>query len=193
MWHYTNDNIKSRFNSIAIHNNNYFLTGRVRDEEKYSYDYITVRLNSDGEIIDSHILEGADTTYNVGVDNIIDHNGNLICTGFYEDTTEYCLTVKYDAITFEKEIIQNTPEFLKVYPNPAKSNININLFIENKGIAVIAIYNLNGEIAKQKIVSSLQLGLNTITLNIKGIPNGLYLIKCIVNNMVLSQKVVVSD
>lgn len=193
LWHYTNDSIKSRFNSIAIHNNNYFLTGRVRNEEKYSYDYITVRLNSDGEIIDSHILEGADTTYNVGVDNIIDHNGNLICTGIYEDTTKYCLTVKYDDITFEKEIIQNTLEFLKVYPNPAKSNININLFMENKGIAVIALYNLNGEIAKHKTVSSIQSGLNTITLNIKGIPNGLYLIKCIVNNMVLSQKVVVSD
>jgi len=193
LWHFTNDSIKSRFNSIAIHNNNYFLTGRIRNEEKYSYDYITVRLNSDGEIIDSHILEGADTTYNVGVDNIIDSNGNLICTGIYRDTARYCLTVKYDALTFKEEIIQNTPEFLKVYPNPARSNININLYLENKGIAVIALYNLEGEIVKHNTISNLPPGFNTITLDLNRISSGLYLIKCHLNNMVISQKILISN
>ncbi len=62
-----------------------------------------MRLNSEGEITGTHILGSLGSTYNVGVDNVIDHNGNLICTGFYEDTDDYCLTVKYDELTFRRK------------------------------------------------------------------------------------------
>ncbi len=193
LWHFTNDSIKSRINSIVTYNNNYFLTGRLRNEEKYSYEYISMRLNSEGEVIDTHLLESVDSTYNVGVDNVIDHNGNLICTGIYEDTVDYCLTVKYDAITFEEEIISRKDENLQVYPNPAKSILNVE-FNCNESIGfVILLYNMAGIKIKESAKSNSIAGNNTVKIDLSGIPQGVYILSIKYPDKVISEKVIVTD
>lgn len=192
LWHFTNDSIKSRINSIALFNNHYFLTGRLWNEDKYNYEYITMRLNTDGEIINSHLIESVDTTYNVGVDNIIDHDGNLICTGIYEDTTKYCLTMKYDALTFKEEVISKKKDFFKVYPNPAKTIVNININLKNQETIELKLFNINGELQQYKVLKNLREGLNTVNLDIQGIPSGLHILQCQINSEVFSRKILIS-
>jgi len=193
LWHYTIDSVKSRFNSIAIHNNNYFPTGRIRNEQMGSYEYITIRLNSEGETTSTHILGSDSLTYSVGVDNVIDHNGNLICTGIYEDTADYCLTVKYDAITFEEEIISRKDENLQVYPNPAKSILNAE-FNCNESIGfVILLYNIAGVKIKETAISNSLPGNNKVKIDLNGVPQGVYILTLKFPEKIISKKVIVKD
>ena len=191
LWHYTNDSIRSRINSITTYNNNYFLTGRLRNEEKYSYEYYMMRLNSDGEVVDTHILESVDSAYNVGIDNVIDHNGNLICTGIYEDNIEYCLTAKYDAITFEKEILSENKS-IRIFPNPTKTFLNIELNNINANPTDIFIYTLDGKKVKEVSIMESDYG-NPIQTNLTGISNGIYILSINYPHKVITKKVIITD
>ena len=192
LWHYTNDSVKSSFGSISIKANNYFLTGRLENIDKDNFEIITMKVNSDGQITGSHIIEGLDNTFSYGSDNVIDNMGKLICTGSFRDTTHNCLTVKYDALTFEEDIIQNIPDLMKVYPNPARSNINIQLELNEFNSVEFRLYNLTGEIIKHQTINNFQPGLNTFSINTNGISNGIYMLKCKSGNKTFSQKVLIT-
>ena len=158
-----------------------------------SYEYITIRLNSEGETTSTHILGSDSLTYSVGVDNVIDHNGNLICTGIYEDTADYCLTVKYDAITFEEEIISRKDENLQVYPNPAKSILNVE-FNCNESIGfVILLYNMAGIKIKESTISNSLPGNNTVKIDLSGVSQGVYLLSIKYPDKVISEKIIITD
>jgi len=194
LWHNVYDScISSGFSDAVSLNDKIYYTGSIYYEGTSGHKYVMYVTNQDGEYLSQHFYNGTNSSHSDGNDIVLDSFGNLICTGSYDDTGNICMTIKYDAITFEEEIIQNTPEFLKVYPNPARSQININFYMNKPGNANISLYKLNGDRVKHNTISNLPTGFNTIILNLNGISNGLYLIKCHLNNKVISQKILVSN
>jgi len=64
---------------------------------------------------------------------------------------------------------------VRVYPNPATSQINVNL--QNEGSGVVTISSLEGKVLQETTISS---GLNTI--NVADLPSGVYTILFTSNN-----------
>ena len=193
MWHYVYDScISSGFSDAVSLNDKIYYTGSIYYEGTSGHKYVMYVTNQDGEYLSQHFYNGSDLSHSGGGDIVEDNFGNLICTGSYDDTGNICMTIKYDALTFEEEIIQNIPEFLKVYPNPARSNINIQLELNEFNSVEFRLYNLTGEIIKHQIINNLQPGLNTFSINTNGVSNGIYMLKCLANDKIFSQKVLIT-
>jgi len=191
LWHYTNDSIRSSLGSISMKSNNYFLSGRLENIEKDNFEIITVQLNSNGQVTWSHIIEGMDNTFSYGSDNVIDNSGDLICTGTYRDTTLNCLTIKYDAITFEEEIFVDHPYEIYIYPNPAKTLINIELGTKYPTPNEISIFTMDGREIKEKKFK--EIGSDNIQLDISEIASGIYILSVKYSDKIISEKVIITD
>lgn len=80
------------------------------------------------------------------------------------DTIVYHINISQEPLPISVNELNTSQDITTIYPNPAKSNINI----EHKMYRKTEIYNLNGE----KILES-----HSSSINIEGIANGLYLLK----------------
>jgi hypothetical protein len=67
---------------------------------------------------------------------------------------------------------------LKVFPNPAKSGINIAVSSQLSAVSKInlSVYNVNGKLVKKLIADSRQLKTG-INLNTSGLSTGIYILK----------------
>ncbi len=72
------------------------------------------------------------------------------------------------AVLFANNITENPDDNIKIYPNPAKSN----LYIENASSSNIYIYNTLG-----KLVKKIQHVSETAEINISDLSNGIYVVK----------------
>ncbi|MCD4729794.1 MAG: T9SS type A sorting domain-containing protein, partial [Bacteroidales bacterium] len=169
-----------------------YYTGSIYYEGTSGHKYVMYVTNQNGDYLSQHLYNGNDSSQSGGADIVLDSFENLICTGSYNDTGNICMTIKYDALTFEKEIIQNIPELMKVYPNPARSNINIQLELNELNSVEFRLYKLSGEIIEHQTRNNFQPGLNTFSINTNGISNGIYMLKCKSGNKTFSQKVLIT-
>ena len=95
---------------------------------------------------------------------------------------------KDSTIKFElKNLVKND---FKLYPNPAKDNINIDYFSSDAEFIVFEIYNIYGILLlkEQKPNSN-----GNFSYNIKNLyyPNGIYIFKLIANNKTITQNFVI--
>ena len=79
-----------------------------------------------------------------------------------------------------KEIQPRLP--LLVYPNPAEDQIHINYEIKEKGIAILSLFNLNGQKVNDFIsLADAEPGTYTQEFNVSSLPSGIYIL-ILVNN-----------
>ncbi|OFY84036.1 MAG: hypothetical protein A3F72_18630 [Bacteroidetes bacterium RIFCSPLOWO2_12_FULL_35_15] len=101
-------------------------------------------------------------------------------------------STNYSSNLLNEENLENKAEKIKIYPNPATNEINIEFEIENNQPISADIFNINtnfvGNIADLKIFEK---GVNTIKYNCSEISNGVYFIKIRVNNETITKKVVI--
>jgi hypothetical protein len=91
------------------------------------------------------------------------------------DTTE-CINIS--GIGFE----ENTTVDFNVYPNPTQGNITIN--VSNALNALVEIIDINGKVIKAKQVN------HTInTFDLSNYENGIYFVKVITNNQIITKKI----
>ncbi len=78
-----------------------------------------------------------------------------------------------------------TPEIaeINVYPNPASSQINIES--RDSRINMVGVYNLNGQLIREVNAG----GVNVITLDVSGIKHGMYLLRIVKDDKVVSRKI----
>ena len=78
-------------------------------------------------------------------------------------------------------------KYISIYPNPVKGIVNVNMNL-TKGLSDIKLYNLNGEILLSK--KTIQ---SNNSLNISGLPNGVYIIVISNSDGILSRHRIVKQ
>jgi len=92
----------------------------------------------------------------------------------------------------ETAVIPVDSEVLSIYPGTAKDVLFISYPSYKESSMSVTLYGLQGTFVRQvnyRIVS----GLNRYQLNISGLTNGIYLIKCSVDSEVFMRKVIISN
>ena len=89
---------------------------------------------------------------------------------------EYFVKVFYS----QEGIDENTIENVEIYPNPAKDLLTINA----ENIAKVTIYNSIGQKVYEKAADS-----SEVLVNLDGFDSGVYLVKAVVNGVVVTRKI----
>jgi hypothetical protein len=100
--------------------------------------------------------------------------GPVIYTGTHGRGTYRSTSLANYWPTAINTVNENT-EKISVYPNPASSSASISYNTENAGTATIKIYSITGSLVKA-YTSKVNVGDNTISLNLSDIANGGYII-----------------
>ena len=79
----------------------------------------------------------------------------------------------------------NQTQVIYVYPNPAHSTINFALL--QTGNADIDLLNITGQVVRTIVMNNSNLG----TIDVTGLPPGLYIYKAVTNNKTQTGKVVI--
>ncbi len=74
-----------------------------------------------------------------------------------------------------------------VFPNPAQNTINLEFYLEKRGACRIKVLNTEGRIVKQ-VSEQGTFGNNFLSLNLEGLPEGIYIIRLQQGNTVASQR-----
>ncbi len=96
-------------------------------------------------------------------------------------------------MSFSFPSVVNTPlteNNLQLYPNPSNDRLNLVLPISNNSDGVISVYNISGKLIKT--TNFLNLNSNTYTLDVHNLDEGIYLIKIITREKILTSKFIIS-
>jgi hypothetical protein len=96
--------------------------------------------------------------------------------------------------TFKSGIIINSQD-LKVYPNPAKNELTLELFSTNKGFASISITDLTGKVIVTKFGRAVNSGINKIVLKdeISHLQEGFYILNIEIEGKIMNQEISIID
>lgn len=81
---------------------------------------------------------------------------------------------------------------MKFYPNPAKDVVNVSFDLETSSEVDIHIFNLVGKQVYTASLGNRAAGLQTNTINIEGLKDGMYFLRITSNNSSLSRKFMIS-
>lgn len=82
---------------------------------------------------------------------------------------------------------------VRIYPNPATNQLNIDLIASKETKSIVQIYDLTGRMVSQVYEGNLNEGKNTISgVNVSNLPKGLYTLKVIQNNKSTNHKFVIN-
>lgn len=121
-------------------------------------------------------------------------NSSAPLTYSYEDkhplagTTYYKLAqvdndgkTTYSQTVLIKRLNGNKVELISVYPNPARSSVNVVVVSPSSQKISVAVVDMNGKIVKQQSLLA-KAGDNAIDLNVKDLPSGTYWVKSFCDN-----------
>jgi len=166
----------------------------VGSEQGVIYYYIDIDNNIDGKFTESNQLNSLLDTNNINFDRGM-RTGAAICNLYSESNLEmivgnYSGGLEYfnGVANVLSDIRDNKIDELKIYPNPAKNNIIINI-PETTGVVKITLYDIVGtEILSKEFNCSLK----EVTLNLSTLDNGIYFIKTTIGeDKVYKNKIVV--
>lgn len=79
---------------------------------------------------------------------------------------------------------------LNVYPNPASSNINIELKLYKKETISFSIYDNTGRLVREENTQTYESGFNTVNIDINNLDQGIYILKATTNNKEFVHKII---
>ena len=78
-----------------------------------------------------------------------------------------------------------------IYPNPAATNVNIDLFAPVTGVAQVELIDLNGKVVAATTHTVVN-GLNSVEFNLNNVSNGVYTVRTTLEGNMLQQRLVVT-
>ncbi|MBL7930795.1 MAG: choice-of-anchor D domain-containing protein, partial [Bacteroidia bacterium] len=95
--------------------------------------------------------------------------------------------------TLDVGIKQNTNDesFVKIFPNPAKDEVSLNMNLKSNGSVVVSVYDLQGKKVMTTTEKELSRGEIIITLNTTALQSGEYFVEINANGKTNRQKLVV--
>lgn len=99
----------------------------------------------------------------------------------------YCFTtvVEIDSVKpIDPEIIEINKQLpIVVFPNPARNEININYELKENGIAILSLFNINGQKIKDLVsTTNAEIGNYSEQYNVSDLPSGMYIFILVNNN-----------
>ncbi|MBS4015885.1 MAG: SBBP repeat-containing protein [Candidatus Latescibacteria bacterium] len=168
---------------------NVYVTGYSRSTSASdSEDYTTIKYNTDG--IEQWVIRynGPDNNIDRASAIVVDNSYNIFVTGASRgvgSSYDYA-TIKYvQTETGVQEInnIQQKTAKIEIYPNPARTYLNINL---PYAAEYIKIFDITGKTVKELRSS----GRNDLRVSLEGIKNGIYFIQ--VDSEIVQEKLVIT-
>lgn len=93
-----------------------------------------------------------------------------------------------------EEITDNDQQIdsdIRLYPNPARSNIYLEINTKQASAASIQVYDMGGKVvAKQPAI--IEKGINTISINLNGLPHGTYIMKVVADHQEFTRKFLIN-
>jgi hypothetical protein len=96
--------------------------------------------------------------------------------------------VELPNVTSVEETIVDDISF-NVYPNPARSQVNINYALTNEADVQVAMYDLTGNMLRMIDLGTLREQAHQLTLNISDLQNGLYFVRIQAGNSVVTRRI----
>ena len=130
--------------------------------------------------------------------------GKLIDIDTVNTKKDYLLSI-LEFFGVKKYIYVNTPQIehtseksinIKIYPNPAKDNLTINLFNSMHKSSMYQILNIHGKLIKEQIVTesiwkeSIALTWNCKDNSGRSLPKGIYLIRYVSGKQSITKKII---
>ena len=151
---------------------------KVIDLNQY-YSYLNATLSYtaspiDGSIIDAEIENGSHLKVSgkkVGTTAV------TVSVNNEDDGTSFNIILNVEV---KNSNVQEAGPAMNVFPNPATSHINVSKTFEKPSSVEIRIYRSNGALAFKKecgVVSKLE-----EYINVSSLPQGIYVVQCVVNN-----------
>ncbi|MBM2815421.1 MAG: putative glycosyl hydrolase [Ignavibacteria bacterium] len=86
----------------------------------------------------------------------------------------------------------NNLYFIDIYPNPAEeAKVEVEWLSPSSFDAEFSIINILGQVEKRIIVNNVESGQNRTTIDLSGIPSGIYLLNLRINNNSVSKKIII--
>ncbi|MGB0930174.1 MAG: T9SS type A sorting domain-containing protein, partial [Chitinophagales bacterium] len=80
-------------------------------------------------------------------------------------------------------------EIMRVFPNPAKNEVNINFTIQEERMVEISVYNIKGQQFESLRTESTK-GINKVELNVSDYPTGVYFVQIFDGSTTQTQKII---
>ncbi len=80
-------------------------------------------------------------------------------------------------------------EIVRVYPNPAKNEVNINFTISEERTVDISVYNIEGRVLESLKIES-EKGINEVEINVSDYPIGVYFVRVFDGSTTQTQKII---
>ncbi len=162
------------------------------------YDILVSHFNPEGNNIWVNNFGGTDFTMGTAI--CTDAHSNIYIAGNFEDTltvggnvltnqgSKDLFITKISSVNFTPSIEQATL-LLNVNPNPCQGLVQIHWPFSNwKGRAVASVYNINGQLVYEKILSDRR---QTWTIDLGHLAKGMYLVKTELDNYHFCNKIIV--
>ena len=93
-----------------------------------------------------------------------------------------------DVLAFDHEILEDNT-LMKVYPNPFKEQLNIEITLKHSAWIIIRIYDFLGSVVAELMDRKLDPGIHQLTWDAKGVKNGMYICWIQAEDKVISSKI----
>lgn len=97
--------------------------------------------------------------------------------------------VELKSIPLANDGLENQDKKLTVYPNPTNGPLTIDFFVQDQSELILKLYSASGELFMEQNLGLFQAGRHRANPDIYGLKPGMYLLKTILNNKVLSTKI----
>ena len=98
---------------------------------------------------------------------------------------------KFTYSPVQKITVAGIENNLTVWPNPARNYIDLSFMSNAGGNIPLQVVDVAGKVFLEQSIKTIT-GLNKTRLSIAAVPAGYYIIKCHVNGMVMTQKIVIA-
>lgn len=197
-------------------NNNYYNTdsssaffgmGGVLDATEYKHQHVLDTMLSygpwgDAGIIPDTVLAGSTfvQTYSITLPL---QQGNALrwkpldisavaFVSVYNDFPHNQFVVNATSAPMTTGIISNdeSGSFISVYPNPAGKEVTLKILLKTEGDVQAELFNIEGQRIFNNEYTGLMIGENTLRINMSGLADGIYIMKIITPDGVVSCKIV---
>ena len=120
----------------------------------------------------------------------VDYEGNILIA---ENDKGFIRKIKNDYVYYYTSIINNQNEFqeVKVYPNPAQSEVFIQYQLNETGLVTISLFNNLGKEIKTVVNDYQSEEIQTISINTSNLPIGIYYCSISTSNTTYIKKMIV--
>ncbi|MCP4521288.1 MAG: T9SS type A sorting domain-containing protein [Cytophagales bacterium] len=160
-------------------------TANVGENPNYTWWINEVKQTNNSDFLDR-------TEFELG-DNIrVRVTGTSACAEQSPSNDEVQIEKESDCTVTNADNIEDFQEIqLRVYPNPANNNLNIEFNSTTDNIMNLDIYSVEGQLIHQATISTIN-GMNNHQVNTKELANGIYLIKLYDDTSVQSISVIIN-